>query len=190
MTLGDLPELKLDTEPEFEEIPFVFRVPAALSKTRRTYVTFGTQQLATTLLAYLHERIKRGEAIGPDSPVVTSIGVLRGAASRRLERAHFRHGFLATTNVVVEISKALHNSAPEGVTRRSYVLRSYCSTALILAEGNGKIRRDLREAILGHDAGVAGRHHVGKRGGEEPLKRPGESTRTRPSSSRRTLSRG
>jgi hypothetical protein len=169
LTLGDLPELKLGRDPVFEEVPFVIRVPAALSKTRRAYVTFGTQQLSTTLLAYLKERTRQGESLGPDSPVVTAKTVLKGAASRHAQEARFRHGFLATTNVVVEIARALHATAPDGVTWRSYVLRSYCATRLMLAEGNGRISRDLREAILGHDTGVAGRYHVGKRWGEELL---------------------
>jgi hypothetical protein len=169
LTLGDLPELKLGKEPRFDEIPFVIRVPAALSKTRRSYVTFGTQQLATTLLAYLRERSDRGEILGPESPVVTSTTGLRGAASRHLQDARFKRGFLATTNVAVEISRALRDSTPEGVSWRTYVLRSYCSTRLMLAEGNGRISRDLREAILGHDTGVAGRYHVGKRWGTELL---------------------
>ena len=169
LTLGDLPELKLDTGLEFDEIPFVIRVPAELSKTRRAYVTFGTQQLATTLLAYLKERTQHGERLGPNSPVVTSYTGLKGAASRHAEAAKFQRGFLATSNVVTEVARTLHDSAPEGVSWRSYVLRSYCSTRLMLAEGNGRISRDLREAILGHDTGVAGRYHVGKRWGEELL---------------------
>jgi hypothetical protein len=169
LKLGDLPELKLGRDPAFQQIPFVIRVPAALSKTRRAYVTFGTQQLATTLLAYLKARARQGESLDPDSPVVTANAALKGAASRHLEGARFRRGFLATTNVVVETARALHLSAPEGVTWRSYVLRSYCSTRLMLAEGNGRISRDLREAILGHDTGVAGRYHVGKRWGEDLL---------------------
>ena len=51
----------------------------------------------------------------------------------------------------------------------TYVLRSYCSTRLMLAEGSGHISRDLREAILGHNGGVASRYNVGKRWGQELL---------------------
>ena len=85
-------------------------------------MTFGTQRLATALLAYLKERVKRGETLSPESPVVTSSGALRGVASRHLEEARFKHGFLATPNLVVEVGTARHVLAPEGVTWRSYVL--------------------------------------------------------------------
>jgi hypothetical protein len=170
LTLGDIPELKLTAPPSFAEVPFVIRVPAALSKTRKAYVTFGTQQLATTLLAYLGERSRTGEKLHSESPVITTTTtVLRGAASRHLETARFHAGFLVTTNVVAEVGRALHRSEPPGVSWRTYVLRAYCATRLMLAEGNRRISRDLREAILGHDTGVAGRYHVGKRWGEELL---------------------
>ena len=72
-------------------------------------------------------------------------------------------------NVVKEVQEVLHASAPKGVRWRPYVLRSYCSTRLLLAEGQGKLSRDLREAILGHDGGIASRYNVGKRWGEELL---------------------
>src|SRR5208282_5368562 len=51
LRLEDLPELKLGRKkPTFEETPFVLRVPARLSKTRTAYTTFGSIQLASTLL--------------------------------------------------------------------------------------------------------------------------------------------
>ena len=61
-------------------------------------------------------------------------------------------------------------AVPDGVRWRPYVLRAYCSTRLLMAEGAGKITHDLREAILGHDVGVAARYNVGKRWGEDLLK--------------------
>ncbi|HEY1198292.1 MAG TPA: hypothetical protein VGG32_06150 [Thermoplasmata archaeon] len=170
LTLGDLPELDLD-RLSFQETPFVIRVPADLSKTRMSYRTFGTSQLGATLSAYLSERRGAGETLTPKSPVVvpTDVARLRGATrdSRRgVERAR---KFMVTGALVREIREALHASAPQGVTWRPYVLRSYCSTRLLIAEGQGRISRDLREAILGHNGGVASRYHVGKRWGEELL---------------------
>src|SRR5208337_3179854 len=71
LSLGDLPELKLGRRPSFGTVPFVIRVPARLSKTRKMYTTFGSQELASALLGYLDERHSQGEPLGPDSPVVT-----------------------------------------------------------------------------------------------------------------------
>ncbi len=168
LTLGDLPELELGPPTRITEIPFVVRVPAELSKTRRQYVTFGTEQLATALIAYLNSREQNGEPLNERSPVAVP-GTLRGVAATSRKDAKFGRGFIAMKNVVAEVQEVLHTSAPKGVRWRPYVLRSYCSTRLLLAEGQGKITRDLREAILGHDGGIASRYNVGKRWGEELL---------------------
>lgn len=168
LRLGDFPELKLGRSPAFAETPFILRVPAELSKTRAEYTSFGTSQLATAVLAYLDGRRDRGESLSAASPVVTATEA-RGVAKSSRDAAQFGRGFLTTKAVVHEIRGALHASVPPGVTWRPYVLRSYCSTRLLLAEGQGRMSRDLREAILGHDGGIASRYNVGKRWGEELL---------------------
>ncbi len=170
LRLRDLPDLQLGGKTlSFNETPFVIRVPANLSKTRTAYTTFGTSQQATALLAYMSERRDSGEKLGPDSPVVAAQPT-RGAARMRRENASFANGFLSTSVLMREIHQVLTSSLPEGVRWRPYVLRSYCSTRLMMAEGAGKMTRDLREAILGHDTGVSGRYNVGKPWGTEVLK--------------------
>jgi hypothetical protein len=165
LTLADLPELKLGKRPSFSEVPFVVRVPARLSKTRKAYTSFGTQELASAILGYLDGRTAHGEKLRPESPLVTIQTV--GAAANW---ASSSKGFVTTKAVVKELRSILSASTPQGVSWRPYVCRSYCSTRLLIAEGSGKISRDLREAILGHDGGVAARYNVGKRWGEELLK--------------------
>jgi integrase len=166
LRLQDLPDLKLGAKPVFAEVPFVVRVPAALSKTRTAYTSFGSSQLSSTLLAYLEDRIRGGEELTPSSPVIAASPV-RGIAKTLRENSH---GFVSTKTVVLDIREALQATVPEGVTWRPYVLRSYCSTRLTLAEGSGKMTRDLREAILGHDGGISARYNVGKPWGAELLK--------------------
>ena|GEM_PF-667226 len=169
LRLSDLPDLRWERgRPKFAEVPFLIRVPANLSKTRVAYMTFGTSQLATALLSYLEERSRSGQKVRPDAPVVAA-SPMRGIALLSRQQAEFSKGFLSTKVVVEEIRAALKASVPDGVRWRPYVLRSYCSTRLLLAEGQGRISRDLREAILGHDGGVASRYNVGKRWGEELL---------------------
>lgn len=168
LTLRDLPELDVGPPIQMAKVPFAIRVPAELSKTRRQYITFGTEQLATALIAYLNARRESGERLDPASAVLVP-GTLRGVAVRSRRDARFGHGFMAMKNVVKEVQDVLHASVPEGVTWRPYVLRSYCSTRLLLAEGQARISRDLREAILGHDGGVSSRYNVGKRWGPELL---------------------
>jgi hypothetical protein len=165
LRLGDIPDLKLGKVPEFSELPFAIRVPARLSKTRKLYTTFGTTELSETFLAYLRERVERGEKLGADSPVIAAdpLGMARGYAKDT--------GFLTTKGIVKELRETLAGRAPEGKRLRPYVLRCYASTRLLLAEASGKIPRDLRESILGHDTGgAAARYHVGKTWGPELLK--------------------
>ena len=169
LTLGDLPDLRLEKTLGFVEQPFAVVVPAHLSKTRQMYTTFGSSQLGTALLSYLEQRRGDGENLRSDSPVLAP-PVLRGAALRSREGARFSKGFLTTTAAVKEVRDGLQSTAPEGVRWRPYVLRAYCSSRLLMAEGAGKITRDLREAILGHDTGVAGRYNVGKTWGAEMLR--------------------
>ena len=169
LTLGDLPDLRFDSFPTFVQTPFVIRIPARLSKTRVMYTTFGSSQLASAVLAYLEERRKTGERLGPETPVVASRPT-RGVALRSQTGARFSRGFLTTKNVIEEVRMALQSTVPTGVKWRPYVLRSYCSTRLLMAEGAGKITRDLREAFLGHSGGVAARYNVGKTWGEDLLK--------------------
>ena len=167
LTLGDLPELQLGKRSAFREVPFVVRVPARLSKTRRAYTTFGTSELSSAILAYLDQRRTQGEQLGVRSPLVT---VDSFAATHDFHGKTGSGRFLTTKGVVFELREGLKAGAPKGVTWRPYVLRSYCSTRLLLAESHGRIPRDLREAILGHDGGVASRYNVGKLWGEELLK--------------------
>ncbi len=66
--------------------------------------------------------------------------------------------FVTTKSVVISIRKAIRSVRPDNVTWRPYVLRSYCSTQLLV----GRMDHDTREAILGHDLGVAGRYNLRK----------------------------
>jgi hypothetical protein len=169
LRLSDLPELELGRKKRrFSSVPFVIRVPADLSKTRVAYTTFGTSQLARVFLTYLDDRARGGESLTTESPVLTGNPV-RGVALLSRQSARYSKGFLSTKVVVEEIRSALHASVPKGVRWRPYVLRAYCSTRLLMAESAGKVTRDLRESILGHDGGVAARYNVGKRWSEELL---------------------
>ena len=172
LVLGDLPDLDLKSL-SFRELPFVVRVRAELSKTGVAYVTMGSHESAETISTYLADRRKAGEELSADSPLVAGAaeGELRGAARRRVKQARFRRGFLATGNVTIELARVLHESAAKGERLRPYSLRGFFSTRLMLAEGAGKITRDLREAFLGHDLkSVNRRYNLGKKWGEDVLR--------------------
>lgn len=159
LTLADLPELATSgRRPRFSppegHTAFLVQVPSRLSKTAQGYVSFGTPEAADAILSYLGERQAAGEKLTSDSPLValTSLGARntdgKGVGS-----------FVTTKSVVLGIRKALQSVCPEGVSWRPYVLRSYCSTQLLI----GRMDHDTREAILGHDLGVSGRYNLRKR---------------------------
>ena len=159
LTLADLPELRttgghLRFELSEGHSAFLIHVPSRLSKTAQGYVTFGTPEAADAIVSYLGDRRAAGERLTPATPLLalSSLGarntVTKGVGS-----------FVTTKSVVLELRKALRSVCPEGVRWRPYVLRSYCSTQLLI----GRMDHDTREAILGHDLGVAGRYNLRKR---------------------------
>ncbi|HLM90792.1 MAG TPA: hypothetical protein VK424_01905 [Thermoplasmata archaeon] len=160
LRLGDLPELDVRTL-EFRTLPFLIRVPGALSKNRRAYVTFGSEELAQTLIAYLKERRTRPrwrsgatvdpEALSGQSPLVA------------VRDTQTENGFVTVKALTAELRTAINKVVPSDTSWRPYVLRSYASTQLLLAEAKGRIPRDFREAILGHDLGVSGRYNLSKK---------------------------
>ena len=159
LTLGDLPELRWEGKrPRFELPPgrkaFLVQVPPRLSKNAFGYVTFGTPEAADAILSYLAERLASGERLAAESPLVAL-----SALGARNTDSKGTGAFVTTKSVVYALRKAIRSVCPEGVRWRPYVLRSYCSTQLLI----GRMDHDTREAILGHDLGVAGRYNLRKR---------------------------
>ncbi len=159
LTLADLPELTLKGDLSFKKTPFLVLVSSKRSKNRMDYVTFGTGELGEALLAYLSDRRAHGEKLTPDSPLCN----LSHLASANYRRKQALGRFITTKAIAAELRAGLSKVVPEGVLWRPYVLRAYCSTQLWTAGNHGKIDRDAREAILGHDLGVAGRYNLSKR---------------------------
>lgn len=152
LRLGDLKKLTLAREPEFERTPFHVVVPTRLSKTSVEYHTFGTPELADTLLAYLAERRQNGEQLGSSSPVV----IVNPMGARTKLRDRSRAVFITTPMMMRTLQDGLKAILPGA---RAYVFRAYCSTQLLSA----RIDRDVREVILGHSLGVSGRYNLSKR---------------------------
>ena len=161
LQLADLPDLDLaSVEPVFKKVPFLVRVPAELSKTSREYASFATSQAAESLIAYLMERKHQGEELTQRSPV---IAVAPGGVSSHFRKEGTATPFITTETLTFDLRDAMRRVAPEGTSWRPYVLRSYCSSRLLSAENAGRITRDVREAILGHDLGVSGRYNLSKK---------------------------
>lgn len=155
LTLGDLRDLHLSPKPDFTKVPFHIVVPARLSKNSHEYHTFGTEELAEAILAYLGERDARGEKLTAKSPLVT----VEPMGARTKLRQGSETGFITTPKMMETLRAGLWSV----LKARTYIFRSYASTQLWVASNHGKITRDAVEAIMGHDLGVAGRYNLGKK---------------------------
>lgn len=148
LSLRDLPELEIGVEEvEFTRIPSMVVVRPELSKARHRYFTFLSGEGCTYLKEYLDSRIRQGEALGPESPV---IGHERSSASRR---------FQLTKKISHLIRTAMRRA---GVYKRPYVLRCYAETQLIIAESRGKISHPYVQFIAGHKGDIESKYSTNK----------------------------
>ncbi|EQD41167.1 integrase/recombinase, partial [mine drainage metagenome] len=70
--------------------------------------------------------------------------------------------FLSEKGLGNELRRMLRKVQPAGVRWRPYVLRSFASSQLMVAENAGLLTRDAREFLLGHVADIGRRYNLGK----------------------------
>lgn len=149
LKLGDIKELKLSDEIEFDKIPVTVMVRSRLSKARHQYFSFIGEEGATYIKEYLEERRKQGEELSYDSPLLQFD--VRGIK---------KNAFLRTTLVTRDVRDAINGA---GLKMRPYVLRAYFSTALDIAESKGLISHPWRQFIMGHKGDIEARYSTNKR---------------------------
>ncbi len=149
LRLGDLKELKLSDEIQFDKIPATVMVRSKLSKARHQYFSFIGEEGSTYIREYLEERRKQGEELTYESPLLQFD--VRGVK---------KNAFLRTTLVTRDIREAIEQA---GLMMRPYVLRAYFSTALDIAESKGLISHPWRQFIMGHKGDIEARYSTNKR---------------------------
>jgi len=146
----DFPELEIkDNEVTFTKIPTMIIIRPELSKTRKRYFTFLGPEGCQYLKDYLEERIRKGEILKPESPIITPV--------REKDRSRREH--IRTINIGDMIRKAIRKS---GMNQRPYVLRAYFDTQLMMAESKGLILRDFRQFFMGHTGDIEHRYTLNK----------------------------
>ncbi len=151
LRLKHIPELTLDPEPHFEKVPFVVRVPPHLAKGStvsrpRGYITFGNAEAAEAIVAYLRDRLARGEALHPNSALIAPDG--RGRTSDRIAKDGTR--FMARKALAFTLRVAMDRVKPKGVHWHAHTLRAWFSTQMEAAEARGIISHSRREFFMGH----------------------------------------
>lgn len=147
LRLSDLPELRIEKhEVFFEKVPTLVVVRRTLSKARHQYFTLMPEEGCQYLKEYLEVRLRDGEKLGPEAPLV---GHLRPG----------RLGFMRTTKLSWEVKLAIKES---GFTFRPYLFRSYCATAFDIAENRGWIFHPWRQFFMGHVGDIEARYSTNK----------------------------
>jgi integrase len=73
LRIGDLPEMEIGTKVEVAKTPTLVRVRRELSKTRNPYFTFAPEQTCQYLKNYLEARMKEGQKLTSDTPLITAL---------------------------------------------------------------------------------------------------------------------
>jgi hypothetical protein len=109
------------------------------------YFSFISEEGCTYLKEYLEERMRKGEILSPDSPIIG---------------ADWAHGrFISAKNVSKVVRQALRKA---GFPWRPYVLRTYFDTEMMLAESKGKMMRDYRVFMMGHKGDIEHRYTLNR----------------------------
>jgi len=149
LRVKDLPEMKIEDEKvKFEKTPTLMIVRQSLSKARHKYFTFLSSEGCTYLKEYLEERLRRGEKLTKETPL---IGHERPRASTK--------PFMLTRKITHLIRQSMRRA---GVYKRPYVLRAYAETQLIIAESKGKISHPYLQFIAERKGDIEARYSTNK----------------------------
>ncbi|MDG6925729.1 MAG: site-specific integrase [Nitrososphaerota archaeon] len=147
--LGDFSEAKVRNDGlEIEKVPTVLLVRRALSKARHPYFTFVSSEGITYIQEHLKERVKQGEKLTPESPLLAFD-----------PRGIRKNQFLRTTLVTRDVKEAILKA---GFTWRPYVLRAYCDTNMIVSESKGFISHPYLQFLMGHKGDIEARYSTNK----------------------------
>ncbi len=146
LRVRDFPEMEVkDGKVEFKKIPTTVIVRRELSKARHQYFTFLSEEGCDYLKDYLEDRIRQGETLTQESPIITP--------KQRMKP------FIRAINIGDIIRGAIRKA---GFPWRPYVLRSYFDTQLMLAESKGLVMRDYRTFWMGHKGDIENRYTTNK----------------------------
>lgn len=134
-------------------VPSRIIVRRTLSKARHQYMTFATAGGTKRLLAYLNDRLARGEALNAESPVLSPDTIYNNSRGANEGKA-----FLPTQRISEKIRETLRPR----FGWRPYVFRSFFDTELLIAESRGKVAHDFRVFWMGHKGSIEAKYTTNK----------------------------
>ena len=146
ITISDVVDMEVkEGRVEFKRTPAMLVIKSKVSKAGHQYFSFISEEGCTYLKEYLEERMRKGEILSPDSPIIG---------------ADWGHGrFISAKNVSKVVRQALRKA---GFPWRPYVLRTYFDTEMMLAESKGKMMRDYRVFMMGHKGDIEHRYTLNR----------------------------
>lgn len=154
LRLRDLPDIVVHQDVvKCLRMPCMVIVRPELSKARHRYFTFCTAIGTSHIIAYLNDRLTRGESLNADTPVISPRHEDRSKRNRTSGKE-----FLPSK----QISKRIRETFRPRFKWRPYVLRAYFDTQLLVAESQGKIAHDFRVFFMGHKGSMEARYTTNK----------------------------
>ena len=152
LRLSDIVDLSVKGKTvDFEIVPCQIVVRPELSKARHRYFTFLGEEGTTYLREYLEQRIRSGESLNRNSPLLLP--------DKDMSRKEEVNDFAMTIFVSRWLKKAITRA---GLDWRPYIFRAYFATALDIAESKGMISHPWRQFFMGHKGDIEARYSTNK----------------------------
>ena len=154
LTMRDMPDIVIQQGvARCLRSPAMVLVRKNLSKTRNQYFTFLTGSGTKKLIAYLNDRLAKGEVLNGDSPVIAPESEYKYGRQRNTGKR-----FLPSN----QVSNIVRDALRPRFQWRPYVFRAYFDTQLLIAESKGKIARDFRAFFMGHKGTIEAKYTTNK----------------------------
>ena len=154
LRVKDIEGLEIGNEKvEFSIFPAMLKVRQSkvqLSKKGHGYFTFIPAQSGKYIKDYLDARIRAGESLDVESPIITTD--TRGSLTRRT-------GILATRFILNDVRDAIRGA---GLSFRPYALRVYWASSMDVSEAKGVVSHNWREFWMGHTGDISARYSTNK----------------------------
>ena len=152
LRLSDIVDLSVKGKTvNFEIHPCQIVVRPELSKARHRYFTFLGEEGITYLREYLEQRIRSGESLNRNSPLLLP--------DKDMSRKEEVNDFAMTVFVSRWLKKAITRA---GLNWRPYIFRAYFATALDIAESKGMISHPWIQFFMGHKGDIEARYSTNK----------------------------
>ncbi|MDA4115816.1 MAG: site-specific integrase [Thaumarchaeota archaeon] len=155
LRVRDIPEMVVDNSAKtvtFQKVPTMISVRGSLSKAKHQYFSFLCEEGCGYLREYLEQRMREGERLTGDSPVILRC--------QHWQMAKYRKNPFISTRKISNLIRYPMRKA--GIKARPYVLRNYFDNRLLVAESEHHILRDFGVFFMGHKGDIEHRYTLNR----------------------------